>query len=117
MPLYSFSRLNGDGYVVVRQFPLNEVPRTILDDAGETLQRDVIADMRTQGRQSRSGWPIHCQASSVLPDQAQELRDHLRKSGVPTEVDSNGRPIYTSQRHQREALKARNMRNNDDYIR
>jgi hypothetical protein len=54
-----------------------------------------------------AGWPLTCVASGVHPDQAQALRDHLAKHGVPKEVTKGGDPIYTYAAHRRRALKAR----------
>lgn len=55
-------------------------------------------------------WPMPpCYASGVRPEQAQELRDLLKSKGVPTEVTSQGDPIYVSLEHRRRALKARGM--------
>lgn len=56
---------------------------------------------------STAGWPFACVASGVHPDQAQALREHLAKHGVPTEVTKGGDPIYTDAAHRRRALKAR----------
>lgn len=59
---------------------------------------------------STKGWPMEpCCASGVHPEQAQELRDHLRKSGVPTEVTNDGDPVYTTAVHQEKALKCRGL--------
>lgn len=55
------------------------------------------------------GWPLTCYASGVHAGDAQQLRDHLRERGVPTEVTSDGDPVYTSPEHRRRALRARGM--------
>lgn len=50
-----------------------------------------------------------CCASGVHASQAQELREHLADRGCPTEVTTDGDPIYTSAAHRKKALKCRGM--------
>jgi len=61
-------------------------------------------------RQPNNTWPMPpCYSSGVHADQAQDLRDHLRENGCPTEVTKGGDPIYTSASHRKRALKCRGM--------
>lgn len=63
--------------------------------------------MERVGVPSSAAWPMACVASGVHPDQAQELRDTFERLGVPTEVNKDGDPVYTSPSHRRKALAAR----------
>jgi len=94
---------------------MGEAPESIVDDSGETLTRNLGAEIAFQGRPATAGWPIHCKGSSVHPSQAQELRDLLRKKGVPTEVDRQGRPIYRNASHRKRALSARGLIDRDSF--
>lgn len=58
-------------------------------------------------RKGVSRWPIHSEATAVHPSQRQELMDYLASKGVPTEVDENGCPVYTSAKHRKQACEAR----------
>lgn len=65
---------------------------------------------------STAGWPMEpCCASGVHADQAQELRDHFRNCGVPTEVNGDGDPTYTSAIHQKKALAVRGFHLNNSF--
>jgi len=59
---------------------------------------------------------MECIASGVNANQAGELRDFFAKSGVPTEVTSDGNPIYRNASHRRRALKARGFVDRSSYI-
>lgn len=74
--------------------------------------RDYSAEAKAVQTESSPGWPMPpCGSSGVMPEQAQELRNHLSKSGVPTEVTPAGDPIYRSPLHQKRALACRGMHN------
>jgi ssDNA-binding Zn-finger/Zn-ribbon topoisomerase 1 len=49
-----------------------------------------------------SNWPMESDALGVHPDQAREYAEYLKRSGVPTEVNSEGNPILTSRQHRRQ---------------
>ena len=67
-------------------------------------------------RQTCDVWPMQpCVASGVNADQAQDLRDHLRGNGCPTEVTKDGDPIYTSASHRKKALKIRGLHDNNSF--
>lgn len=110
MPTYCYSDSKGN---IVEQFhPMGEAPEKITIN-GEECGRDFAAEQT--GRPSRIGWPITCYASGVNANQAQELRDELKRCGVPTEVTVNGDPVYTSHEHRKKALKARAMHDNNSF--
>lgn len=61
-------------------------------------------------RMRRTGiprWPIHSEASAVHPSQREELMRFYESHGVPTYVDDNGCPVYTSAKHRKQACQAR----------
>jgi hypothetical protein len=103
-----------DGQLVERSFRIGTAPKSIRVD-GKTARRslaDETKDLRVGSEHENrpSGtWPMTCVASGVNAEQAPELRNFLKSAGVPTEVTSDGDPIYTSARHRRKALKARGM--------
>lgn len=58
-------------------------------------------------RKGIARWPIHSEASAVHPEQREELMRFYESQGVPTYVDENGCPVYTSARHRKRACEAR----------
>jgi hypothetical protein len=96
-----------DGEVVVtRVFRIGQAPKTIMVDG--VLATRSIKDEHKFFPPTK-GWPMTCFASGVNANQAGELRDHLLKAGVPTEVTADGDPVYRSAAHRKKALKARGM--------
>ena len=106
MPIYCFKA--DDGEIFERFFQMDTVPTEIHTD-GKVAKRSLVTELMGQGRPSKTGWPLTCVASGVNAAQAGELRDHLAKKGVPTEVTSDGDPIYRNAVHRRKALKARGI--------
>lgn len=53
-----------------------------------------------------TGWPIHSDALAYHPKQRAEAAAHLKKLGVPTEIDKQGRPVLRNREHRRQVLKA-----------
>ncbi len=105
MPLYCY--INEDGVTREIEAKAGEAPKSVTIE-GKEGWRDFRAEM--PGVPATSGWPMPpCVASGVHPEQAGQLREHLRRSGVPTEVTKDGDPIYRDARHRRRALKARGM--------
>lgn len=92
-------------------------PESIELPDGRTATRDIGADHQSGVRRSCGGsWPMKpCVGSGVHPDQAQELRDHFKRSGVNCEVNSSGDPIYTDRHQRRRALKCRAMHDRSSY--
>jgi len=114
MPTYCYRTAEGE--IVDRVFPFGEAPGEVEVDGARAV-RDLRAELAGStisvragsGRHSKAAWPMTCYASGVHPDQAGELRDYLRKRGVPTEVNRNGDPVYESATHQKKALAVRGM--------
>jgi len=107
MPTYCFK--TDDGEVVEREFLTGRAPRQITCDDGRTATRSVAEELRQMYVPSRKGWPLTCVASGVHAAQAGELRDHLARRGVPTEVTPDGDPVYRNAGHRRRALRARGI--------
>lgn len=110
MPMYAFR--NGDD-VIERAFPVKDRPKFVIVD-GKRYDRSIGDEC--PGIPSSKGWPFECVASGVHPSQADELREHFRKSGVPTEVTKDGNPIYRDAAHRRKALKCRGMHDRASYL-
>ena len=59
------------------------------------------------------GWkPIHSDALGYHPKQIAEATEHLKKLGVPTEIDKKGRPVLTCRDHRRRLMKALHVHDN-----
>lgn len=100
---------------VEREFPRGEAPDTITLEDGRIAARDYRAELAPT-HSTGAGWPMApCYASGVQPEQRYVLQNYLANKGVPTEVNRNGDPIYTSPSHQKAALKARGMHNKASY--
>jgi hypothetical protein len=107
MPTYCYE--NG----VERVFPIGKAPQCIMH-GGRFLKRSYAAEQKSVP--AAKGWPMTCVASGVNAAQAGELRDHLARAGVPTEVTSDGDPVYTSAKHRRKALKARGLFDRSSFV-
>lgn len=104
MPIYCYETESGK--IIERVFKIGKAPLFIRVD-GEKIKRSWRSER--VGVPATSGWPITCYASGVNARDAQKLRDHLAKKGVPTEVTPDGDPVYTDARHRHKALKARGL--------
>jgi hypothetical protein len=114
MPTYCY--ITDDGKTYERDFPLGKAPARIGTPDGPA-KRDFAAEHASGGiGPATKGWPLECFASGVHPDQAGDLRDHLRRKGVPTEVTPEGNPVYRDANHRRRALKARGMFDRASYL-
>lgn len=117
MPIYCFTTIYS-GETIERLFPAGKAPPVVMDN-GIHHVRDYQAEVAGQtaivkgsSDKPKRTWPMRpCIASGVHADDAQELRDHLKKHGCPTEVTTDGNPIYTSAVHQGKALKCRGLHN------
>ncbi len=105
MPTYCYE--TPDGKIIERFFHMGEAPQSVEVEEGVIANRSYRAERPNIPH--AQGWPIECYASGVHPDQAQELRDHLKGRGVPTEVSRDGNPIYTNAQHRKRALKVRGL--------
>jgi len=62
----------------------------------------------------QSEWTSHfCEGSAVHPKDIGAAEAHAAKHGVPTYFDKQGRPNFTSMRHQSSYLKLIGMHNRD----
>lgn len=104
MPEYCYE--TKDGRVYSEVFPIGKAPRCITVN-GRPAYRSYAAE--TKGFPPTKGWPLECVASGVNASQAGELRELLARRGVPTEVSSDGNPIYRDAKHRKKALKARGL--------
>lgn len=104
MPTYCY--ITDDGERFDKVFPAGKAPARIGTPRGPA-KRDYSAERK--GIPAAKGWPLECIASGVNAEQAGELREHLAKAGVPTEVTPDGNPVYRDANHRRKALKARGM--------
>jgi len=112
MPVYCY--VTKKGHVFDRFFPVGQAPKTIMVDRKTPARRCFEAE--SVGVPAKSGWPLTCVASGVNADQAGELRDFLAKKGVPTEVTSDGDPVYRDARHRKKALKARGFVDRQSFL-
>lgn len=111
MPIYCYEFPNGR--VIERAFSAGKAP-SVVREGNEVAKRSFQAERASAP--ATKGWPIECYASGVHPSQAGELRDHLAKRGVPTEVTRNGDPIYRDAAHRRKALKARGIVDRSSFV-
>ena len=118
MPIHCYR--TEDGEQIEREFSRGGATATLTLDDGRVAFRDYQTELSgTMGfvkgsdspcrpNRPKRPWPMApCVASGVNAEQAGELRKHLADRGCPTEVTSQGDPIYTSAAHQKKALKIR----------
>lgn len=110
MAVYCYSR--GDD-VIEEVFQTGHAPKFVMHH-GKKYERDFGAE--GVNVPSSSGWPIECVASGVAPSQAGELRKFFKDRGCPTEVTSDGNPVYRNASHRRKALKLRGFRDRSAYL-
>jgi hypothetical protein len=104
---------NGNS-VIERYFPTHGVKPQRIRHNGRTYRRSFSDEGASIP--ATLGWPIECVASGVHPSQAGELREYLKKAGVPTDVTADGNPIYRDATHRKKALKARGMCDKSAYL-
>ena len=100
MPTYCYE--NRDGDVIERVYPVSRAPKGV--KVGSDWYRRIVEPINVP---SSAGWPMTCYASGVHASDAQSLRDHFTKAGVPTEVTKEGDPVYKNAIHRKKALKCR----------
>ena len=117
---YRFRRLdNGEVVELVMTFAelidrLDILGRIVLDD-GTELQRvyDYTHGPRG-GAKGTDPWRTHySEAAGVDPRDVPAAEEHARRHGVPTEFDREGRPHFTSGRHQARYLRLIGFHNKD----
>lgn len=116
MPTYCFRSRDRRRKVIERVYPSSAIPKSVVVGG---VRYDRAMDAEWGGVSVPSTvWanPIHCFASGVHPSQRKELEQFLKDRGVPTRVDADGNPVYTSAAHRRKALKARGMHDNASYF-
>lgn len=110
MPIYCYKA----GRMHIEQFfYIGQAPKTVTV-GGITYSRDFSAER--VGIPASKGWPMECIASGVNAAQAGELREHLAGKGVPTDVTSDGNPVYRDAAHRRKALKARGLVDRSSFL-
>lgn len=108
MPIYCYT--TDDGVTVDRTFQMGKAPEEVVLENGKIAKRDLAAQLQGGPRSGSKGeWPIVCCASGVHADQSQELRDHFKDHGCPTEVTGDGDPVYRDHQHRKKALKCRGL--------
>ncbi len=117
MPTYCYT--TEDGETVEREFARGEAPEFVAIFSKEIhvhvrADRDYRAEL-SPTHSTGAGWPIECVGSGVNANQAQELRDEFKRCGVPTDVSSDGNPIYRDVAHRRRALEARGLIDKSSY--
>jgi len=113
MPRYCYR--DKRGRIHERSFSIMaQIPKRIFFDDGSHADRDFSSEHASVP--ATKGWPMECYASGVHPSQAGELREHLAKSGVPTEVTKHGDPVYRNAMHRRKALRARGIVDRSSFI-
>jgi len=110
MPVYCYR--TDEGELVERVFHIGKAPKTIMVD-GVIAKRSFRDEWKSFP--PTKGWPMTCVASGVNAAQADELRDYLAQAGVPTEVTSDGDPVYRSAKHRKTALAARGMHDKSSF--
>jgi len=113
MPTYCYQTRNGVTFD--RVFPIGQAPR-VIRSKGHVAHRSFQAEHAGSRDVTAANWPMECVASGVHVLQSDELREHFRKSGVPTEVSRDGNPIYRNAQHRRRALKSRGMVDRSSYL-
>ena len=114
MPTYCYETEGGQ--IVEEQFPVGKAPPILVLAGGQEVAKRCYQAERVSMPPSSDCWPMTCVASGVHPDQAGELREHFRKSGVPTEVKPDGDPVYRNARHRRKALKSRGQVDRNSFL-
>lgn len=116
MPTYCYRSCDKRRKLVTITCSMKERPVSFVEN-GVKYERSPADEWQGVSVPS-STWnnPIHCVASGVHPSQREDLEKFLKKAGVPTRVDADGNPIYTSAAHRRKALKARGMHDKASYF-
>lgn len=84
-----------------KQMPMSEFSKTIVCDKCERLMGIDLVSQQGHRPNTAGAWPMESDAMGVHPAQAKEYSDYLREKGVPTEVNTEGNPVLTSQHHRK----------------
>ena len=63
----------------------------------------------------KAGWPVLSDAMGVHPDQRQEAYEESVALGVPTEYNSKGQAVVTSESHRRKLAKGLQLHDRNCY--
>ncbi len=63
----------------------------------------------------RPKWPIVSDGAAVHPSQVKEFTEFAKSKGTPVEYRPTGEPVFTSHKHQRQALHDRGLHNKQNY--
>lgn len=95
---------------------MNEQDRKIiLANARLIYGKTGMGRRQKNARQQRPKWPIPSLGLGGAVKDRDKLAEHLKKSGVPTEITSDGDPVCTSQHHQNKVAQALGFANKDRY--
>lgn len=97
------------GYKLEKKCSISEFQEFIKCTECGGLMGINIAAQQQGVKDTASNWPMASDALGVHPDQAKEYSDYLRSKGVPTEINSDGNPVLTSQRHRKNVCAATQM--------
>jgi len=112
MPTYCYQ--DKQGFIHERVFRIGDAPKELDLGARGIARRAFAAETKTIP--TTSGWPLECLASGVAAKDRNELADHLKKRGVPTDISPDGNPIYRDARHRARALKARGLYDKNSFV-
>lgn len=115
MGTYCYRATNKGKRLITRVFPAASIPEVLLEN-GVRFTRSRADEWGDISVPATSGWPIECVASGVHASQADELRKFYKDHGCPTEVSSDGNPIYRNAAHRRKALKLRGFKDKSSYL-
>lgn len=77
---------------------------------------DSVVEKKAERIHTPGKWPIASDSVGVHPSQIDEVKRVDKMIGAPrTEYTSDGRPIFESQSHQNQYLKARGWKNRARY--
>ena len=107
MPVYCYKCNCGKTKEVQKPMSKCELPE-LCNRCAFVMHRDFIAE-HGGARSTVSNWPQHSDAAGVDESQTQEAMAHMTKQGCPTEYDSQGRAIFTSRKHRKDALEVMGM--------
>ena len=102
------------GNVIEKEYDGNGTIPERVTVKGKKYNRSYRAE--SIGIPASVGWPMECLASGVNAEQGKELGDFLNKHGVPTDISSDGNPIYRDASHRRKALKVRNFIDRNSFV-
>lgn len=94
--------IRGHGDKVVYLIDGREVSRAEFDEA--------FPDKPIGDGTGLCGWKeLHSEGAAVHPKQIKEAAELAKSRGVPTNFDSQGRPVFTSRTHRKQYLQAHGM--------